>query len=398
MDEKDIETILKNVPGSKRAARGVIIEGDGYSFYAHGIDRVDDDLSREELFFQAFCSKHEIYRLRDIKNAHDYLLRFRAISLVDSARKVRQISQKREQYEVSGKNWSLSAYYHTLNNQPKSYIKRLSRSDRKKIKAIPFGFAPIDEVNALCIKSLAGDVVVVSETLQYFFYFMVICLYGNEFGFDLADSIDAGIIATRILIGSESADFELDPRGILQESQRKQVQNRVDKMIEFTFGHEFAHFLCGHNADPYAEDTGHDINGLATYSHAKEFEADRRAVNNVVNDRKGQVQILCGAYDAFLSLHLIELLAKTISDIPKFSVSETHPGPVERIHRLRAGISILGQPSPIEIDNAIDAIEQRKNHILQRVAYINKPDLFSFYGSMYLPNLKGKLLTDRIDF
>lgn len=74
MDEKQIAELLKQVPGARRGADGVIIGDEQGSFYITDIAKKDDDLSDEEQFFAPFCAKKEIIRLRSLGSAHDYLL------------------------------------------------------------------------------------------------------------------------------------------------------------------------------------------------------------------------------------------------------------------------------------------------------------------------------------
>jgi hypothetical protein len=71
MDEEAINKILKEVPGSVRAADGVIIKGeDGSFFHATGFWQKEDleGLTEDEHWFVAFCSKQEIIRLRSLRN------------------------------------------------------------------------------------------------------------------------------------------------------------------------------------------------------------------------------------------------------------------------------------------------------------------------------------------
>jgi len=74
MEESKIKEILATIPGSKRAANGVIIPGeDGTFFHAVNIIKKEetDGLTQEETFFIGFCAKSEIIRLRSLKTTHD---------------------------------------------------------------------------------------------------------------------------------------------------------------------------------------------------------------------------------------------------------------------------------------------------------------------------------------
>ena len=239
MNEEDIKKILALVPGARRAADGVIVGDDRGRFHITGMHERDDDLTPEESLFSPFCAKKEIIRLREIKSPHDYLLRFRAIAVVDSPRVSRVMSARRKKFERAGRIWSLSSYYDTLNDVGKRYVSRLSRRERKIARSVPSGFAPLAEANAVCLKSFVGEVIIVSEALRYFYYFMTICLHGARYGIDLTDRADAGLIGLRVMIGSEAQDFDIDPRGTLPPRTEAAIRKHVNAMIEFTFGHEY---------------------------------------------------------------------------------------------------------------------------------------------------------------
>src|SRR5450432_4174489 len=101
MDESQIKELLATIPGSKRAANGVIIPGeDGAFFHAVNIMKKGetDGLTSEECFFVGFCAKSEIIRLRSLKTPHDYLLRVRAYAIVDEMRAYRVMLSRKQKY------------------------------------------------------------------------------------------------------------------------------------------------------------------------------------------------------------------------------------------------------------------------------------------------------------
>lgn len=55
----------------------------GGVFHITGIGARDPDFTDDKHFYTAFCSKHEIIRLRDVKTSQDYLLRLRTRELAD---------------------------------------------------------------------------------------------------------------------------------------------------------------------------------------------------------------------------------------------------------------------------------------------------------------------------
>lgn len=406
MDESQINNILSKIPGSKRAAQGVLIPFEDGSFYhVQGIISKDESegLSTEETFFCAFCSKNEILRLRNLRGAHDYLLRLRANALVDSPRAVRVMRERRKEIEKSGRHWSLSQYYHSKDHYHKSYIGYLSRNNAKILKGIPAGLAFIPEANAVCIRSLAGDVVIASESLEYFYYFMSIAFYGSQLGIHLIDREHAVLIAVRIMSGVEALDFEIDPRAILPLETERTINTLVKHQMQFTFGHEYAHHLCGHMSSPETcfdaispETSIFNRNALRLYNYDLEYQADLNSLKNIQNDPNAYAQVAMGAFSVLLYLHFLHDVWEKLG-LNRFSVSETHPSAIDRLKKLLQG---LGKKSPVsekELEDSL-ALSNDLSAIFVRQLERGRDDALTFYGSVYLPSYISKLKRDRIDF
>jgi hypothetical protein len=396
MDEEQIEQFLKSIPGARRAAKGVILETEDGFFHATGVLTLDPELRQDEAQFVGFCAKNEILRMRNLRNAHDYLLRFRAMAIADAPRMQRVFTSRREAFERNGRVWSLSAYYDTQNEAPKAYVANLPKRSRHLVKGIPSGFAPVREVNALCLKSILGEIVVVSEALRYFYYFMMVYLHGAHYGMSSDDGLRAGLIGIRTIIGSESLDFDIDFRGALPQPTEGIIQRQVNRMIQFTFGHEYSHFLLNHLSDPRSVSDADDQT-LKTYSHTHEYEADLQAIKSV-SDGRHRAEVSMAAYNVFLCLHLIELLSDDHPEIPTFSVSNTHPKPLERLRSVREGLGDRNQPERGELGQAIKAVRDKKQFLSDAIKTIDQPDLLSQYGSVHMLGLGGKPGVDRIDF
>jgi hypothetical protein len=398
MKEEDIRKLLDSIPGARRGADGVIVEGDGNFFYATGLLPSDSDLTPDEQFFVAICAKKEIIRLRQIKTPHDYLLRFCANALVDSARLVRVISARRKKYEGANRVWSLTGYYDSINHLPKRYIARLSRREQKLVRSIPFGFAALSEATAVCLGSLVGKIVIVSEALRYFFYFMTICLHGPSYGFSAVDCTDAGLIALRIMKGAEAQDFDIDPRESIPRRIRQSIEQRVGLMLEFTFGHEFSHLTLGHMARPNSDAMPGADEGYKVFLRTQEYDADEYAIRAVVNDTKARLDLSLAAYNVFLCLYMLELVAAERADFQSFYVSTTHPSASDRLWKLRESMKSAKQPGDNVLTQAIAATKQMKDLILSRIEASGQKDLMSLYGSIHIVGLGGKPGIDRIDF
>jgi hypothetical protein len=402
MNEEKIRQALIMFPGSRRGADGVIL-GDEKSglFYITDFglvgDRRDHDLALEEDLLLPFCAKNEIIRLREVKSPHDYLLRFRATAIANSPRLARVMSARRKRFERGGRIWSLSGYYDTLNGVAKGYLARLPGRDQKIIRPVPFGFAPLIDANAACLKSLVGEVVIVSEALKNFYYFMTICLHGGYYGIDLADRAAAGVIGLRILNGSEAQDFDIDPRGILHAQIEGAIRSYADEMLEFTFGHEFAHLLLNHFASVGPMAVAVRDADRMTYSHDEEYAADLHAVR-VIKGRDARATLARAAYNTFLSLHLIELASEAHPDAPKLSMSVTHPAPLDRLRNLREMLGDRDQPERYRLGMAVKAARDMRGVMLEWIRRANKDNLLTFYGSVYMRGLGGKERQDRIDY
>lgn len=391
MDEEEIAAVLKAYPGARRAAQGVIFDLPEGSFYSTGFIRADPELTTDELLHTGFCSKNEILRMRDLRTPHDYMLRVRAQAIQDSTRVQRAFRQRRNLFEKAGGRWSLTDYYARQNGDAKRYVARLKRPHQRQIKAIPYGLAPLGEANAVAMRSLVGDVVLVSENLRYFYYFMNIAMYGAYHDIDQGNRVDAALIALRIMRGSESFDFDLDPRATFPAYLEREFQEMTGRQIEFTFGHEFAHYLEGHLVEP---SPGTDVR---TYAFACEFTADRQAVLFAASDKASRARLRLGAYDVLLYLHFLEVAAAR-GLMPSFAVSMTHPPALERIHALCEDVSNRGGSDRAHLDLCVEAIERTVGFAEERIASSERPDLLTFYGSLYLPSYTKRILKDRLEF
>jgi hypothetical protein len=402
MNESRMMDAFLSVRGAKRAADGWIIpleNGDVYHVFDVHDSKEFEGLTNDEHFFIAFCTRNEILRLRELRGPYDYLLRLRANAIVDSPRAVRVMSARKKAFENDGRAWSLTHYYHSKDNYHKSYMKSLNKSHAKIIKKIPSGLAFIAEVNALCIRSIAGDVVVVSESLEYFYYFMTIAFYGNQLGIELADRADALLIAIRIVNGSEAMDFDIDPRGDLGHELERVIGGLVVSQMQFTFGHEFAHLLRGHLPTDLTSSGGAiDLpENLKTYNYEMEYEADHFSIKHIEHDGRAFHSIAQGAFSALLYLHFLREI-KDLCRLPGLSISATHPDPMDRIFSLHRR---LGKKSPVSertLNNMLTVSADLSGILKHRLEHMGREDILDFYGSVYLPSYTKKPRQDRYDF
>lgn len=398
MDEKKIKELLKSIPGSRRTSNGIAIDlenGMVYQIYDILSKESTKDLSTDEHLFVAFCSRKEILRLRNLKSADDYLLNLRAKSIVDCPRKTRVMRARRKKYEERGKPWSLTAYYHSRNHYHKDYLKLISNENRRRLTSIPTGLAFISDPNAICIKSMLGEVVAASESLEYFYYFMTLGIFGHHFKIDMADRINALLIGIRLMIGTEALDFDLDPRGHLPIEIERKIRSQVAGQMHFTFGHEFSHILLGH-----LPDNSSSPNGSNVFGQGLEFDADLSAINLVSNNEKMRQRLAYSAYHVFHFLDFLYEFLKTRNH-PSVTGSSTHPPPRDRMVNLATSLkksAVVPANDLIQsLENSLSFIEPLNRHI-ENASNELKLDALNFYGSLYLPNYKKKKLKDRIDF
>jgi hypothetical protein len=394
MKEDLIRELLK-LSGARRAAQGVIVKGlDGYELHITDAVQIRKGFSIEEASHLAFCTQSEIIRLRELRTSHDYLLRLRVNAIAEAPRSRRVMIARREKYEARGRRWSLTQYYHGMDGPQRAYIKLLPRSDQRRVKAVPSGFALMNEANALCIKSLLGEVVVASEALRHFYYFMTIGFFGDMAGIKMDDRLVALLIAARIMIGSEALDFDLDPRGTLPANVEKWIQNVIELQTQFTFGHEYAHYLGHLSSSEVDLSTPADSIKAKTFSLDAEYAADFAAIDLVANNG-ARTKLARAGYAVLLYLSFLQAMT-ILPEMTRFSLSTTHPDPRERI---RALCLSLGKKSPLDrkaLESAIDTVDQYSTNLLQRMQ--DEKGAWTVYGSIYLPSYTTKMRRDRTDF
>ena len=326
------------------------------------------------------------------------------MAIVDAPRAVRVMRARRKKFETTGRPWSLTHYYHSKDGYHKSYISLLNRSDARVVKSIPAGLAFVPEVNALCIRSIAGDVVVTSESLEHVYYFMTIAFYGEQLGIKPIDQADALVIAIRIMNGSEALDFDIDPRGNLGHELERTLVNLVRSQMQFTFGHEYAHLLCGHlstndapNEARLTNNSSGLLRNLKTYNHDLEYQADLFALRNIEHNKDAYLTISQGAFSVLFYLHFLETVRKPCN-LKELSISSTHPTSLDRIFNLHKN---LGKRSPVA-EKTLDILLAKSNKLsellAQRLKHADRTDLLTFYGSIYLTSYVSKPKLDRYEF
>jgi hypothetical protein len=284
-----LDEALKGNPNATKVADGYLIKGDGWVFHAfeqHSAEAVEG-LTHAERFYLPFCTREEIFRMREKKTTEDHLLWLRAEAIADQPRFCRVFRSRLKDV----KNWSLTGWYAKKESARDEYLNGLMRSAKQKVSSIPAGMALLKDVNAMCCKTEHGNFIAISEALEHFLYYMNLATYGESFQLDINDQMAALVIGVRTMLGSESIDFDIDPRGTPPRHIDEAIKQITHDQISFTFGHEYAHHLLDHLSHGqikkktlseilYVSEVEKSIGSYA-YKHKQEYEADFFSIKNI---------------------------------------------------------------------------------------------------------------------
>jgi hypothetical protein len=403
MDSELIESFLKNNPKARRAKDGIIIDTEKGLLHLTGIVKTSDyeGLGEDATFFAPFCSRADIEKINSPKTASDFLLQLRAESMVDNPRFIRVFKSRKGKKT----NWSLEQYYSDRKRE-ELYLSNLSKGNYERLKNIPSGSVYLDGANAICAKTDAGNIIAVSEPLEYFLYFMNIFFYGDEFGIKGEDISAAFRIAQRIMAGHESFDFDIDPRGTLPKHIDIWMKNITNLQYQFILGHEYSHHLLGHIKDSnlhsdslsafMAMHEGKNTIQHYKYSHKLEYDADWYSMKNIKGNSKFKDDISNAAFLTLMYLETSRLVLDYVNPGRTNQVG-THPDPVSRIFKIRKKLNNKYGFKREQLDNDLDYLKRYTEQFISQYLAFNF-DSFESYGSHYLPSYKVRLLNDRVDF
>jgi hypothetical protein len=403
MDTELIESILKGSPNARRAKDGVILDFEGGFFHITGARQNSEfeGLGQDAAFFLPFCSRQDIKKINSPKSADDFLLQLRAESIVDNPRLIRVFKSRKGKKTT----WSLEKYYLERKRED-LYLTNLSKGNYEKLKNIPAGSAYLDGANAMCTKTKGGNIIAISEPLEYFLYFMNVFFYGDSFGIKSEDINASFLIAQRIMAGHESFDFDIDPRATLPEHIHLWMKSLTDLQYQFILGHEYSHHLLDHVKDSNLHNEslksfmsmyeGNNTIQHYKYSHKLEYDADWYSIKNIKGNLKFKEDI---ADAAFLSLMYLDT-SRIISDYtnPRIgTLRSSHPTPLNRINKIRKKLNNKYGFSSDLIENNVGYLRKYTDNFIKQYLVFNF-DSFEQYGSHYLPSYKTRLMIDRVDF
>lgn len=382
----------------------IIITNEG-AFFVHSHQTKEEyeetisEIGKDGYYYHTFCTNEEIFRILNPKSCEDLLLKKQADYIADHMRTRRVFYKRKEIYESKSKEWSLYNYY----NEDKlfsQYFKKLKPHLKLKCKNVPIGYVFMPEPNGRCEKTEFGNIIYLSESLRYFLFYMnYILLSFNGVTLDDQTKSDAFFIGLRVMLGVESLDFDLDPRyDTLPFNIIDTNNDLVNSQIMFIIGHEYAHHTLEHlRSTNMIEVFSNEINfqKVYNYSQKQEFEADWYAFKNIKSTKEEKTEMLNGAFLFFIYMDIYNTVKEYL--FPEGNKYQTHPKPVDRLWKLRKRINNDIGFSKKELELFIKDAQVYKDFLLNE-ALPYKPDIFEFYGSLYLSKYKTKELVDRIDF
>jgi hypothetical protein len=355
-----------------------------------------EDLNDEEAPFYPLCSKEEIKKIFFPKKSVDYLLKLRAENIINTMRLHRLFISIRKK----NSDWLLSEYINTTHFE--EYLSYTSETINKKCLNIPHGLIHINETNGFCQDTPYGNIIVISEALKYFLYYMNLFVLGRQLGVSEEDTTASFWIGIRTMLGTEPLDFELDSRGEIPEKIEKQIQISTNWQLRFIAGHEYAHHYLGHlnksNIKTVSKlnNNGKEENlSIYSYSHQNEYDADFNSINSVLNkDYKDSLAV--GAFYFFFFLDLFDTVVDYMNPKSNNSIG-SHPNPVDRIWKLNESLNDEVGIKRNDMETFINSFNPFKKSIIENTLPF-KVDEIESYTSTYLPGYKKDFKYDRLDY
>ena len=360
------------------------------------VENNDNEINIDRIWYGSLSNDPGVLnQLLNPKSAHDHLLKIRADPLLDHTRLYRVALQRARWQGASGVLDVQMRHYSDFDR----YLSLLSDVDRMISEDVPAAYVLQPAVDAMCLKTDGGRVIIVSEPLRYFLYFMTLANL-NLISDDLSRVPDdvrgsALVIAVRTMMLSEALDFDLDPRGVIPDELEPIINLLVDRQMWFIVGHEYAHHALGHAGAAMSKRMSGSsyIWNVYRRNWGEEFEADIRSISalELKDDRE---QLTQGSILALTFIHFYETVMGRLDS--EFAEIDTHPPTEERLYRV---VEIFGELIGVDEDWARRTIERQNASALELVEeFLQNPNLARTYGSVYLSSWRGKELIDRVDY
>lgn len=360
------------------------------------------------LWYVGFSDDKE--RTKDIcypKSAKDYLDHMRVDYILDHSRVYRVFHHKKLAFEKLHLRWDIR--YCFSNTHYETFLKNLPSFEREKCQKITYGDMYSKQVNAFAFPHDEwGDFVSVNIAVKFFAYYMLLALY-EPLRFEIpAHVIIASLrIAIRTWLGTETLDFEIDPRGIVPKEIDDDINSIIPNILIFVAGHEFSHHLLGHcdknnlrSMIMWGNDESHSQKIYNT-SQQQELDADLGSLEIPDYSNTYLKQITESALIWYLMLDIVEHAMSIINPF-YFDGLQTHPKAKDRYEHIlnnskyKEFFEDYLNPVVTVSENLKSVIEQ---DISENYGLLYDDDK---YGSIYLdvPNTKwrGKELIDRVDY
>lgn len=365
-----------------------------------------EDLPEQEQrsWYEGVCSKSEIDRILHVQNGSDYILKLRADEIIDHTRLWRYFLKMRRQF---GDDWSLDKYFEAKNYE--IFKHALSEDKQEKLQLVSYGSLLSNEPNGLIFTSPYGVCSVYSISLRYFSMFSNLALLDCDGKVPPYVAINGLRIAARIMLGTESLDFEMDPRGIIPKEVSEIIIRPFSFQSIFLAGHEYSHFLLGHlddkktqlrglNKTYFKNETDYKKINAYTIDQKHEFAADLGAMNEALFEDDYYEKYYFYTLLWFAALSVFEAVEDTM--FPPIG-HQSHPGAIARYNNI---IEHARRPKGFDERlylEEIPAMVDFYRKILIEDCQSNA-DEYEKYGSVYLdaPNTewRGRELIDRKDY
>jgi hypothetical protein len=348
-------------------------------------------------YYGFLCTPEEIERIFSVKTAEDFLLKLRVDAVIDHTRMYRVMMARKRK---GGSDWCFGNHF--SKREFVNVLDELYPADRAICETVSAGFLFNADPNGSCMQTPFGNIIIISESLKYFLYFMNLAFL--EFPQEIPQivRIQALRIAIRTMLQTEALDFELDPRGVIPDDVERILNAATDEQISFVISHEYAHHALGHiknstsNQRPLLSRFAHETAKEASYTfhnyqQQQELDADIWALsqNQLSDAAKSTRGIAAALFFAFLDVYsqVKEQL------FPSANSYQTHPDPLSRLNH---AFSKLGDIEGFDLNNLLLQCEEYKIGLQKNVATYS--DDYETYGSIYLGPWRGPVLIDRVHY
>lgn len=365
------------------------------------------DLKLERAWFQRICSSSELERVLKVQNADDYILRLRAETIADNIRIYRVFLNKVHYCETHGLQWELEKYFKTDNYN--EVLRRLDKEKAELCRRVSSGAIISNEPNGQIFSTDYGICSTYSTVLEQFTRYSMLALlqFGDKVPMDVR--IQAMRIAIRIMLQTESLDFDVDPRGIIPKDIEDVIHLLYSLQMDFIVAHEFSHLINGdlNNAAVakqailkahFKDQQDYKMMNAYNTSQKQEFKADIGAMTYP----KWEIERYSRYYYAtmmwFASLAIYEAAENTV--FPPIGY-QSHPGAKARYKNL-----LENAPQPKDFDKKLyyeiipELVSFWERFVTEDIS-VNY-DCYEMYGSLYLAGAntewRGRELIDRVDY